>query len=361
MPHELSITPSGRLVLVESSAGEAAVELARPLVTAFADSPARGLLHLATSQLQARLPPALDFARSFARGYLTRLCQTQAHEQKDLPPTPPPSAEELATWVLQAPPMTGLEYLREEALAGWWADLDARVRDEIRHHAGGPQAYLSDRNPLWRFVGRVTLHLAENKRDPEHPFAFLATYVSRLSSQGRVQHEPLGRALQQYAGAKNRQALLSLLLPLQRAAERSDLIRELVDSGDVYHPLAWSPREAYRFLQDVPTFEESGLIVRVPDWWKPHHPARAIVDVRIDGKRGAKLGAAALLDFSVGVALDGEPLTEAELEELLASAGGLVRLKGKWVEIDRDKLAEALEHWRSVERSVEEKGLTFFE
>jgi hypothetical protein len=223
MPHELLLAPSGHLALVESSAAnEAAAEMPRPLVNAFAESPARGLLHLATNDLQARLPPALDFVRSFARTYLTRLCQTPPHEATtDLPPTPPPSPAELATWVLQAPPMTGLEYLRDETLAGWWADLDTLVRKEIRQHAGGAQAYLSDKNPLWRFVGRVTLHLAENKRDAHNPFAFLATYVSRLSAQGRLQHEPLGRALQQYAGARNRQALLSLLVPLQRAAERS--------------------------------------------------------------------------------------------------------------------------------------------
>jgi non-specific serine/threonine protein kinase len=362
MPHELILLPSGRLALVEpSSASETATELSRPLVNAFAVSPARGLLHLATNELQSRLPPPLDYARSFARAYLTRLCQTQAHEAKDLPPTPPPSSAELATWVLQAPPMTGLEYLRDETLLGWWADIDALVRDEVRQHAGGPQAYLSNKNPLWRFVGRVTLHLAENKRDPDSPFAFLATYVSRLSAEGRAQHEPLGRALQQYAGARNRQALLSLLVPIQRAAERSALIKELVDSGDVYHPLAWSPREAHRFLQDVPIFEESGLIVRVPDWWRPNHPPRAIVDVRIEGRRKSKLGVDALLDFSVGVALDGEPLSEDEVEELLASVGGLVRLKGKWVEIDREKLAEALEHWQRAQQSVHENGLTFFE
>jgi non-specific serine/threonine protein kinase len=363
MPHELVIAPSGHLALVESSsASEAASELPSRVIDAFASSPSRGLLHLATNELQARLPPALDHVRSFARTFLTRLCQTQGHETaKDLPPTPPPSAAELVEWILQAPPMTGLEYLRDEALAGWWAELDTLVRDEIRQHAGGAQAYLSDKNPLWRFVGRVTLHLAENKCDSENPFAFLATYVSRLSAQGRVQHESLGRALQQYAGARNRKALLSLLVPLQRAAERSALIKELVDSGDVYHPLAWSPREAYRFLRDIPIFEESGLIVRVPDWWKPHHPPRAAVDVRIDRRRGASLGADALLDFSVGVTLDGEPLSEAEVQELLASVDGLVRLKGKWVEVDREKLAEALEHWRSVERRVHETGLSFFE
>jgi non-specific serine/threonine protein kinase len=362
MQHELIIAPSGRLALVEAtSASAAAIELPAPLVAAFAASPARGLLHLATSELQSHLPPPLEFVRSFACAYLARVCQTQGHEAtKELPPTPPPTGEELTTWTLQAPPMTGLEYLGEEALAGWWTDLDTLVRDEIRHHAGGAGAYLSEKNPLWRFVGRVTLHLAENKRDPENPFAFLATYVSRLSPQGRVQHEPLGRALQQYAGARNREALLSLLVPLQRAAERSPLIKELVDSGDVYHALAWSPREAYRFLKDIPIFEESGLLVRVPDWWKPQHPSRATVNVQV-GRRASKLGVDALLDFSVGVALDGEMLTEAEIEQILATAGGLVQLKGKWVEVDREKLTEALEHWRTVQSRVRETGMSFFE
>ena len=47
---------------------------------------------------------------------------------------------------------------------------------------------------------------------------------------------------------KNKAALLSLLLPVQRAAKESALVRALVDSGEVYHPLAWTPREAHAFL-----------------------------------------------------------------------------------------------------------------
>src|SRR5260370_42073486 len=227
MPPDLTPAPGGRLALVgPPAAHEAAAELSQSLVTAFASSPARGLLHLATKELQTRLTPALEYVRSFACTYLTRLRQAQGYEAtNDPPPTPPPSAAELATWVLQAPPLTGLEYLREEALAGWWADLDALVRGEIREHAGGAQAYLSAKNPLWRFVGRVTLHLAENKRDAENPFAFLATYVSRLTNGGRVQHEPLGRALQQYAAAGNTKALPAFLLPLQTPADPSPFLK----------------------------------------------------------------------------------------------------------------------------------------
>ncbi|HKI17718.1 MAG TPA: DEAD/DEAH box helicase, partial [Isosphaeraceae bacterium] len=125
--------------------------------------------------------------------------------------------------------------------------------------------------------------------------------------------------------------------------------------------LAWGPREAYRFLQDIPIFEESGLVVRVPDWWKSSRPPRPAVNVRIDARKGTSLSVDALLDFSVNVTLDGEPLTQAELEKLLQSVGGLVALKGKWVEVDREKLAEALDHWKKVERDTRESGLSFYD
>jgi non-specific serine/threonine protein kinase len=81
-----------------------------------------------------------------------------------------------------------------------------------------------------------------------------------------------------------------------------------------------------------------------------------VVSVKV-GEHTTKLGTGALLDFSVQTVLDGEPLDEKELQELLGSSGGLVNLKGKWVEVDRDKLAEALQHWKKVERRAEDGGL----
>jgi non-specific serine/threonine protein kinase len=86
-----------------------------------------------------------------------------------------------------------------------------------------------------------------------------------------------------------------------------------------------------------------------------------VVNVKIDTRKGSKLSADALLNFSVNVSLDGEPLTESEMEQLLHSVGGLVALKGKWVEVDREKLAEALKHWKQVERDTRESGLSFYE
>ena len=329
---------------------------------AFAGGTARGLLHLATTELQSSLPPTFGFARDFARLYLTRLCQTPTDgEAGAVPPIPQPSETDLAFQVLHAPPMQGCEYLTADVLATWWSELDSLVRAEVEHHTGGVQAYLSERNPQWRLVGRVTFHLAENKRDAGAP----VRVPGDLHSQALGPGTRAARAARQGPSAvrrrKNRPALLSLLVPIQRAAERSALVKEMVESGDIYHPLAWTPREAYRFLQDIPVFEESGLIVRVPDWWKSNHPPRPVVNVKIDARKRSTLSASALLDFSVDVTLDGEPLTEAELQQLLESVGGLVALKGKWVEVDREKLAEALQHWKKVERDTRESGLTFFE
>ena len=359
----LSISPHGRL-FIETTAEDPAPDevLSKSIEQAFIQGQAQGILCLASRQLQSSLPPAFASARDFGCRYLTRLCHTpEIVGTSELSPVPIPSTDELATIAANAPPMRGLEYLNVECLTAWWSELDELVRQAVRRSGQGAQEYLRGLNPVWRTVGRVTFHLAENKRDAEFPFAFLATYATKLSAQGRVQHLPLGRALQEYAGAKNREALLALLQPIQRAGERSAWVKELADSGDVYQALAWAPREAYRFLQDIPKLEEGGLIVRVPDWWKAARPPRPVVSVKVGDRVKSKLGVDALLDFSVNVTLDGQPLSDDELQSILQSSGGLVSLRGKWVEVDREKLAEALKHWKQVEREARGGGFSFYE
>lgn len=361
----LAISPQGRLFIEpcpdtdSTSRDDPALNRANH---AFAQSAASGLLHLATHELQASVPVDFAFAREIGRAYLTCLCKLPELEgAMEVPPISPPGEGELMQMAIAAPPMRGLEYLNSGVIAEWWRDLDELVRQEIRASGRTTAEYVSELNPMWRTVGRVTLHLAENKRDIEYPFAFLGTYTHRLSAQGRAKHLPLGTALQEYASAKDRAALLSLLQPIQRAAERCDWLKELVESREIYQPLAWTPREAYGFLKDIPVLEECGLIVRVPDWWKAARPPRPVVSVKVGDRAKSKLGAAALLDFNVRLTLEGEPLSEAEMEAILASAGGLVSLKGKWVEVDPEKLKQALKHWKNVEQGAQGGGISFFE
>jgi superfamily II DNA or RNA helicase len=357
--HELTITPAGHLLVRDSATEASDRKVPAALLDAYANSPARGMLDSASKE--AALPASFEFARSISRMYLAALSRAVFAEPGGAVPEVPPPMDELGRAVLQAPPMTGLEYLDADILAQWWRDLDALVRDEIANDPGGAQEYLRRRDPRWGAVGRVTFHLAENKRDPDYPFAFLATFANGLTAQGKVKHEPLGRALQQYAGSKNRAAMLNLLLPVSKAAESSDLIRSLVDSGEIYQPLAWSSREAYDFLQAIPLFESSGLIVRVPDWWNARKPPRPVVNVKINTKNAAGIDVDAMLNFSVEMSLEGETLDRDEIARLLESTGGLIPLKGRWVEVDPEKLKQALEHWKDVEREVRREGISFFE
>ncbi len=362
---ELYITSQGRLRVEhcfhdasDSSASGALAKIER----AFASDEGTGLLQLATVDFKDGLPPSLSFARIFAQRYFTQLCHLADSEiSSGTELVAPPDEEELGTIVLNAPPLKGLEYLDTSALKHAWLALDSRVRTEVSAHGRSLRAYLHHKNPEWLLVGRITFRLAENKRDDEYPFAFLATYASGISERGESNHVPLSRALQEYAGASNRKRLIALLTPIQGVSEQLAWVRELVESGDIYQALAWTPAEAYRFLRDVPALEAGGLAVRIPDWWKAARPPRPQVSVRVGEQKRAALGADALFDFSVALSLDGQPLTDAEKKELLSSAPGLMRLRGQWIEADGEKLAAALAHWKRVEKSAHSGEISFYD
>ena len=350
----LRLTPAGH-VLAENKPpadGPLAATLA-----AFQDGEAAGLFELAARPPSGGLPPALAWWRELGARYLHLRCLTPDDGQA-LQPLPPLAPAETAELLLAAPPMPGGEYLETGVLARLWAGLDEYVRTQAAE-AGGLEALLRKRAPLWRQVGRGCFHLAENRKDPQYPFAFLATYAPRLTDSARLRYQPLSRALQELAGTRNRGALSRLLQPIRNAAEKSPLIHELLDSNDIYHPLAWTPEEAYRFLREVPLYEESGVLVRVPDWWARRPRPR--IAVRIGSGADGLLGAEALLDFKAEVSLGDAALTPSESRKLLAATDGLVYLKGQWVEVDRERLRAALAHWKKVERRAAAGGLSFIE
>jgi non-specific serine/threonine protein kinase len=352
---DLTLTPAGHLLLREADAREAD-GWTRGVAKAFGSDPCAGLFALAARRPKIPPPPSLAFWREFAAGYLTQLCRTPEVASKKTSSVEPP-LQELAALVVDAPPMQGGEYLSADVLASLWTDLDAWVRQQLR--GTSLTEWLRQHAPGWHQVGRVCFHLAENKRDADFPFAFLATYAPRLSRAGKVQYRPLSRALQEYAGARNKPGLVRLLSPVQEASAHSDLVRRLVDSGEIFQPLAWTPAEAYELLTDVPTLEECGLLVRLPDWW--HTRPRPRVSVSVGNAKPSRFGVDTMLDFDVGLALGDERLTKAEWKRLMAGGDGLVQLKGRWVEVDRERLAEALAHWQRVETEAARGGLSFAE
>jgi hypothetical protein len=364
-----TLTPQGRLILAPmADAAPLQSDLQRRLASAFERGAGHGLLQLGVAEVGTALPAGFSYWREFGARYVTALCTapppadgtTGGIHAKGGLRVAAPSAEVLAALAVSTPPMSGAEYLSASVLESMWVQLDEAFGIELKESRQSLSDFLKHRNPAWNLIGRVHFNLAENRSDEEAPFAFVATYTTRLSAHARAQHLPLAQALREYSGTNNKEKLLSLLLPVQRAADSCGWLRAMVDAGEIYHPLRWSAAEAMQFLSDGPQLEAAGIVIRAPSSWRAGRPSRPKITASVGGNVPSLLGKEALLDFDMQVTLDGERLREGEIKQLLAGADALQWLRGRWVEVDREKLGRMLEHFREVEKMAVD-GLPFAE
>ncbi|WP_244283670.1 DEAD/DEAH box helicase [Pseudovibrio sp. Tun.PSC04-5.I4] len=362
------LTPLGHLLL--ESAEKAPVlndKVAARLAGAFEQDTGHGLLQLGAGEVGQPLPPTFMWWRDFSIRFVEAVClhassgAVQASSSRILATVPALNEGELATLLLSAPMMTGAEYLSADVLLRLWDDLGAALVSSLEGCDGDLQSFMQGMNPSWNLIGRVHFNLAVNRKDPDHPFAFMATYTTRLSTQAKLQHMPLGRALSEYAGAANRDKLLSLLVPVQRAALGCSWLKTVVESGEVFHPLRWSASQASRFLNSAPLLEDAGVILRMPANWSAGRPKRPQVTATVGGAPAVGAGLEALLDFQMSVVLGDEALSEDEIASLLAGTEALVLLRGEWVEIDRQRLESTMRQFTKVQDLADSDGLTFSE
>ena len=358
-----ALTPGGQIVVHHGNDDGPTLPASRAnrIKRAFSDGRGYGVLFLGAAEFGTDLHASLGYWRDLGQSLVAKACAVFDPTDLQSFVAPKYDRQELDAFARAAPPMQGSELISSALLADYWTDACAALAEKAREHPDGIQGYLKAHSSIWNAVGRVCFHLAENKRDPDYPFAFIATYAHKVSEQAKLQHLPLNRALQEYAGAKNKKQLLVLLSPLARAAQRSALMRDLVDSGDVYHALSWTAAEAHRFLCEIPVYEQAGVIVRMPDWWSARKRPRPKVSVSVGGKAPSGLGMSALLDFDVKITLDGVALSKKEIEALLASSEGLALIRGKWVEVDGEKLSEVLDQWGDLQAQAQARGVSFAE
>ena len=368
------LTPHGRLLLAPDAEAPALPEaLQHRLTEAFTRGAGHGLLQLGAGEVGTALPAVFGFWRDFGARYITAMCATSAPPERGEPGeiapeapgevlrSAPPPQQDLQAIAADAPPMMGAEYLTAPVLRALWSELDAAFHVELKQSKQSLQEFVKHLHPAWNLVGRVHFNLAENRKDEEAPFAFLATYTTRLSAGAKAQHLPLAQALREYSNAKNQARLLSLLVPVQRAAEHCAWLRAMVDAGEIFHPLRWSAAEAYQFLTDVPQLERAGIVVRTAGAWRSGRPPRPQLKVTVGGTAPSLLGLDALLDFRMELTLEGEQLSAAEINKLLSGSEGLQLIRGQWVEVDRHKLDRMLERFRAIERVAAQGGLAFAE
>lgn len=360
MNHTLGLLPSGKIRCFTSEQTEAE-KLVSPVITELflKQNIAEGLLALATLPNGSFLPATFHFWFELANHYMTIRCYASRIAPGEvLMPIDPIDRIKAESLISGSPPMQGTEYLTVEVLQNHWRELDDQLCLTVNKNFEGLADFLNAHAPHWHQAGRVCFHLAENKNDADYPFAFMATYSASYNGI-KSQHLPLIKAMQEYSGADNRTKLIHLLSPIDLASKSSSLIKSLVESGDIYHPLAWRAEQAYNFLKEVPLFEQSGVVIRLPDWWKKR--PRPQVGATLGSNLQQTLDANSMLQFDVHVALGEQKLSKREWSSLLASNEGLVLLKGQWVEVNKEKLEQAMSQMQALEARANSGELSFAE
>lgn len=177
-PNQLALNPNGRL-LIEPSEGETrsgTFSADEELHEAFKASSSRGLVALASRRdKSSSWPSEWVFWREFADSFLALLAHSPevAEDRSSTGATPIPH-EAFFDLSLRIPAMRGAEYASPDVFTKLWRELDELARSSAPE-AGGLKAWLRQINPALHLLGKVTLHLAENKRSAETPFAFMAT------------------------------------------------------------------------------------------------------------------------------------------------------------------------------------------
>ncbi|MFH1488714.1 MAG: DEAD/DEAH box helicase [Pseudomonadota bacterium] len=354
----LVVLPNGRLHLEWMDTRDAVTKssrlLQKEIYERFSDNNDLWLLFLGFSDSQIPLPPSLDYWRHFSGSFAKKLVQTPDLEALRHRVRIPAEEEELETHLNRAPMMTGVEYLRVELLEALWTRLNKAFSLAIQSHEGPVEDFIKAYSPNVHLVGRVFFHLVENRND-EYPFAFMATYTTGLNRQGKSKHLPLKHALQEYGNDDEK--LLELLTTVHIAEKRSPLIGELLETGELFHPLAWTPGEAFTFLKEIPVYEEAGILCRIPNWWKGNR-AGVRLNFSLGDKKPSLAGMDAILSFDVRLFLGDARISEAEARRLLAESDGLAFLKNRWVAVDREKLAQTLDAYEKAKGLMEEEGLS---
>jgi non-specific serine/threonine protein kinase len=312
------------------------------------------LYHLGFLKNEAWFSPSVEYLHHIAEMLIKKLSQQPDIEFSRESAEVELLEDELNQLKEDLPFVIGREHVNDVWIKAVWEQLLTVFRLEIKNYDGTVARYFAEYNSHINVVGRVFFHLVENKND-KYPFAFMATYSTKPVKSKNAVHTPLKNALKEFDGDEKK--LLPLISTVVKAAETSRFISELLESGELFAPLKLTADEAYIVLSEIGTYEEAGIMCRVPDWWRKSNNSLRL-SVSVGEKEPSKVGLEALMDFSPSLYIGDEAISEQELRAFLEMAEGLVLYKGKWVEINKKKLEAALQAFEKVKDFTEAEGLS---
>ncbi len=319
-------------------------------------NPMQWMLLLGLSDSSVHLSASLVFWREFGAAWIHQAqCLTDIEEKREKVSLVLQN-DDAEQFLEKLPEMVGGELVDANYLVTVWSMLTKSFASSISSFKGSVDVFFKSIAPGELHKDRIHFHLVENRKDLDRPFAFLATYSTRIDASGRTHHQPLKLAFKEYA--ENQKKIVELLSTVVKVSKRNSLIKSLVDSGEIFRAIGLTVQEAFTFFEGVSDFEEAGILCRVPRWWKGA-AKKVTVTLSLGDKKPSKVGLEALLDFNAEIHLDGDVISESEAQALLERAENLLLVKGKWVPVDLTSISITLEKLKQARELAESESISF--
>lgn len=258
-------------------------------------------------------------------------------------------------YILDNKPMClGNEYVNEMWIKSILKKLMSIYKKEISTYRGTVDLYFTNKNNKLITPSRIYFHLVESRED-NASFAFMATYTTKENNN--IKHYPLKYALKEYRNSLVE--LQELTKSLYNVSKQSQLIKKLIETGEIFSPIFINAEEAYEFLKEIELYESNGIVCRVPNWWEQRDES-TLIQINIEQKKKdgyGLLSKAALISVTPEMTYNGICITKEEINQLLLQTDGLAYIKNKWVEVDKRKLQYLLDEYEKIK----EDGSTLLE
>lgn len=253
------------------------------------------------------------------------------------------------------PFMLNEQYVTHEYIDNLFNEIFSIFIEEIKETSSTVSSYFKKKNENLNVASRIYFHLVENKNDnnEKYPFAFLATYAKKENNE--CLHTPLKKALIEFE--HDQEKLIYLLSAVTKASEKSDLVKKLVNSGELFSPTYFTVNDAYIFFKEVAFYESLGIMCRIPKWQRVRKNT-ATIKLSINKKSSFNL--TALLNLSPQIYIDDEVMSIEDLKQILNSGQYLTKYKNKWMNTSKEAIETILKSIEDLEKN-KNNNLTLFE
>lgn len=329
-------------------------EFAASVANAFATGFVPGLLNLAFTSTNWRLPASLTYLREFGKAMLTHWVLTE--RATGVRPGRPPEGL-IEVWVQVAHENRALENLNGGVLYKIWE----RVREALVEVLTGGRTlvdYLAMSDPMWTRVGSIVLRLDDVMEDPARPFMLLSSYYDSITAAKCGVTTSL--AVPVFGECRVTGLRRYLYELLRKAGTSNGVVRRLFESQEIFSPCYLIPRDAHALVRDKAAIEALGIEVILPRWWKNLKQPEIRVRTRIGAHAPKSIGVDTLLDLHTSYIVGDHELTEAEWRHFVRNQHeGLTRIGNEWVDLLRARIDAAIFASRRIAELKAAGGVTY--